>query len=64
MNEIRVMTIPELSQVSGMSQFSIRQLCKSGKLPYLDIGHKWLVRLTDFEKLFTTEEPPKERCEA
>lgn len=60
MNELKVLGIPELSKLSGMSQFSIRQLCKSGRLPFLDMGNKWLIRLEDFKKLFECEVQKKD----
>lgn len=50
MTEVR--TIPELSKISGVSEYTLRQLCKTGKLPYLAIGNRWLIRVSDFEALF------------
>ena len=55
MNEsIKVLTIPELSKLSGVSQFTLRKLCHDGRLPYLEIGNRWLIKLADFDRLFRT----------
>lgn len=53
--QIRVVSIPELAKLSGMSAGTLRQLCKQGKLPYLALGNRWLIRLNDFEGLFKKE---------
>lgn len=56
MNEqIRVMSIPELAKLSGMSAGTLRKLCREGKLPYLALGNRWLIKLNDFEALFKKE---------
>lgn len=47
-----VKTIPELSKESGVSEYTLRQLCRTGKLPYLRIGNRWLIKVSDFEALF------------
>lgn len=51
--QIKVLSVPELSKQSGMSQYAIRQLCKTGKLPYLEFSRNhWLIKVSDFEQLF------------
>ena len=57
MNEvIKVFSIPELSKKTGIPAWTIRKLVHDGKLPVLEMGRKWYVRLSDFEKLFETKE--------
>lgn len=53
MKEVR--TIPELSKETGVSEYALRQLCRTGKLPYLPIGNRWFIRVADFEALFRKE---------
>lgn len=53
MNEAK--TIPELSKETGVSEYALRQLCRNGKLPYLPIGNRWFIRVSDFEALFQKE---------
>ena len=55
MSEIKVLSIPELVKASGMSAYAIRRLCHTGRLPYLEIGNRWLIRVADFESLFQTK---------
>lgn len=50
-----VKTIPELSKQTGVSEYTLRQLCRTGKLPYLSIGNKWLIKVADFDSLFKKE---------
>lgn len=52
---IEVRTIPALAKESGISEFTLRKLCRDGKLAYLEIGNRWLVRVQDFQNLFTTK---------
>lgn len=58
--QIKVLSVPELAKESGMSAWTIRQLVKTGKLPCLELGNRWLIRLADFERLFTTKEETKD----
>ena len=53
MNE--VMSIPQLSKSTGVSEFTLRKLCRDGKLPFLPIANRWLVRVEDFNNLFQTK---------
>ena len=52
---IQVATIPELSRRSGLSEYTIRSLCRSGRLPFLDLSNRWVVKISDFEALFQTK---------
>lgn len=53
MSEItKVLGIPELVKESGVSAYTIRKLCHEGRLPYLEMGNRWFIRVSDFEKLF------------
>lgn len=52
---VEVRTIPALAKESGVSEFTLRKLCRDGKLPYLEIGNRWLIRVQDFQNLFTTK---------
>lgn len=61
--QLKVYGIPELAKQSGMSAGTLRQLCKSGKLPYLALGNRWLIKLSDFEKLFVKEGDTIDRTE-
>ena len=51
---IKTMTVPELAAAFGVSAYSIRELVKTGKLPVLKLGNKWLIRVADFNALFVT----------
>lgn len=56
MNEgIKVFTIPELSKETGIPAWTIRKLVHDGKLPVLEMGRKWYIKLSDFERLFQTK---------
>lgn len=51
-----VRTIPELSKETGISEYTLRQLCRTGKLPYLPVGNRWFIKVADFDALFRKEE--------
>lgn len=54
MKEVR--TIPQLAKQTGMPEWTIRKLIKDQRLPALRMGNKFYIALSDFEKLFTTQE--------
>lgn len=50
-----VISIPELSRQSGVTEYSIRKLIKDGRLPVLKMGNKWFVEVEAFRSLFLKE---------
>ena len=44
----RMVTIKELSELTGLSQYCIRGLCKQGKIKYLKSGTKTLINYQRF----------------
>lgn len=53
MSELKkVATVPEISKETGISEYTIRKLCRDGKLPYLELGNKWLIPIDAFMALF------------
>lgn len=51
-----VLTIPKLSEKTGVPAYSIRKLIREGRLPVLKMGGKFFVKTEDFNALFKTEE--------
>lgn len=44
----RMVTIKELSELTGLSQYCIRSLCKQGKIKYLKSGTKTFINYQRF----------------
>jgi excisionase family DNA binding protein len=38
-----LLDIPEVAQRMNTTVFAVRQLLRAGEIPYLVIGHRWLV---------------------
>jgi excisionase family DNA binding protein len=38
-----ILTIPEAAALMGLSEFTVRSLCKSGTIPYVADGKKFLI---------------------
>lgn len=41
----RMETVKRTAAISGLSQRYIRDLCRTGKVPFVVVGNKWLVNL-------------------
>jgi hypothetical protein len=42
-NELFLMDIPTAARLLSTTVFAVRELCRSGELVYVAIGHKWLL---------------------
>ena len=42
-NELDLYDIPTAARRMSTTVFAVRELCRSGKLKYVQIGHKWLI---------------------
>ncbi len=42
-NELFLMDIPTAARLMSTTVFAVRELCRSGQLKYVPIGHKWLI---------------------
>jgi hypothetical protein len=42
-NDLFLMDIPTAALRMSTTVFAIRELCRSGQLKYVPIGHKWLI---------------------
>ncbi len=42
-NDLYLMDIPTAAARMSTTVFAVRELCRSGQLKYVPIGHKWLI---------------------
>lgn len=42
-NELFLMGIPTAALMMSTTVFAVRELCRSGQLKFIPIGHKWLI---------------------
>lgn len=52
---MEVMSIPKLSEKTGVSAYTIRKLVKDGRLRSMTVGNKIFIKVSDFESLFKAE---------
>ena len=43
LNELFLMDIPTAALRMSTTVFAVRELCRSGQLKYVPIGHKWFI---------------------
>lgn len=61
LNEVRAeqqppfMRIPEVSKVTGLSQYFIRTGCKDGSIPHIMCGNNYLINVPQFLKKLEAE---------
>lgn len=54
----KVLTVPELSEILGTPETTIRRWLREGKLRGTQIGRKWLIPISEAEKIINP--PDKE----
>jgi hypothetical protein len=42
-NQLFLMDIPTAARLLSTTVFAVREICRSGELVYIAIGHKWLL---------------------
>lgn len=42
-SELYLMDIPMAARLMSTTVFAVRELCRSGQLKFVPIGHKWLI---------------------
>ena len=45
-------TVKKAAAIYGLSPAYIRRLCKTGKIRYVNAGHRWLVNLDSLARYF------------
>ena len=58
-------TVAKAAEIYGISPAYVRRLCKTGKIRYVNAGHRWLVNLDSLALYFDKGAPgPAEQDEA
>lgn len=57
MAEIRLMTIDDMHNKTGISHFTLQKYCREGQLKAVKRARQWFVREEDFNAFFTPDEP-------
>jgi hypothetical protein len=42
--------IPTTARMLGTTTFAVRELCRSGRLKFVPLGHRWLISTSAMEK--------------
>ena len=50
-------TVKKAAEIYGLSPHYIRRLCRTGKIRYVNAGHKWLINLDSLAKYFEQGDP-------
>lgn len=50
-------TVAKAADIYGLSPAYIRRLCKTGKIKYVNAGHRWLVNLDSLARYFEQGDP-------
>ena len=50
-------TVKKAAAIYGLSPAYIRRLCKTGKIRYVNAGHRWLVNLDSLARYFEQGDP-------
>jgi hypothetical protein len=49
-------SIPDTARLMGTTTFAVRILCRSGRLKYIALGHRWLISLEAIQRFIRTAE--------
>ncbi len=63
MQKEKIYSVPELSRFFAVSEKTIREWCKIGRLPGFKIGKEWKVRVSDLNRLISGKISSKKRKE-
>jgi hypothetical protein len=55
-NHLFLMDIPMAARVMSTTIFAVRELCRSGQLKFVPIGHKWLISPGAIQEFIRTQE--------
>lgn len=55
-NELFLMDIPTAAARMSTTVFAVRELCRSGQLKFVPIGHKWLISPGAIQEFIRTQE--------
>ena len=50
-------TVKKAAEIYGLSPHYIRRLCRTGKIRYVNAGHRWLVNLDSLARYFEQGDP-------
>lgn len=50
-------TVKKAAEIYNLSPAYIRRLCKTGKIRYVNAGHRWLVNLDSLARYFEEGDP-------
>lgn len=50
-----VLTTAEAAEVAGISVLTIRRLCRTGKLKYIEVGRGWVINRKELMKFLGEE---------
>ena len=53
-----MVTVKEAAKASGLAVFRIRQLCKEGKVKYINCGRRILIQLQSLRDYLESGDPP------
>ena len=53
----RMATVAKAAELYGLSPAYIRRLCRTGKIRYVNAGHRWLVNLDSLARYFEEGDP-------
>jgi hypothetical protein len=54
--EVLLRDIPTTATMMGTTTFAVRELCRSGQLKYISIGHRWLISTSAMQAFITRAE--------
>lgn len=61
-----MLSIKKAAEQFGISQYFLRNLCRSGKVRFVRVGNRWLVNVDSLSKYFNEGDNPavSEKCHA
>ena len=64
--ELKIMTIQQVADESGLSRTWLREICQSGRLGK-KVGRQWIITRDEYELFIATERkmgrPPKDKAD-
>ena len=58
MAEVRLLTIEDIHEKTGISHFTLQKYCREGQLKSVKRARQWFVREEDYNAFFTPEITP------
>lgn len=58
MAEIRLLTIDNIHEKTGISHFTLQKYCREGQLKAVKRARQWFIREEDYNAFFTPESKP------